>query len=59
MAVKNGKRLTKFVLPKFKKGDKVKTKEGLGDISSIRNESGYGYWYLINDRWYAEHEIIQ
>lgn len=55
MAKLNGK----FKLPKFRKGDKVKTKDGVGVIKSISNEAHYGYFYIINDKVYSEIEIIE
>lgn len=55
MAKLNGK----FKLPKFKKGDKVKTKDGVGTIKSISNEGQYGYFYIVNDKVYSEIEIIE
>jgi len=48
-----------FVLPKYKKGSQVKTKDGEGSVEGIQNEGELGYFYLINDKWYAEFEIIQ
>ena len=49
----------KFNLPKFKKGDKVKTKDGIGVIRTISNEGKYGFFYIINDKLYSEIEIIE
>jgi hypothetical protein len=46
-------------LPKFKKGDKVKTKDGIGLVSSISNEGKYGFFYIINEKVYSEIEIIE
>jgi hypothetical protein len=59
MEKKNGKHKTKFVLPKYRKNDTVKTKDGEGQITAISQEGSYGFWYNINNKWYSEVEIIQ
>lgn len=53
------KLIQKFRLPKFKKGDKVKTKNGIGIIKTISNEGKYGFFYIIDDKLYSEIEIIE
>jgi hypothetical protein len=48
-----------FRLPKYRKGDKVKTKDGIGVIKSISNEGKFGFFYIIDDKVYSEIEIIE
>jgi len=59
MAHKSGKKTMQFELPKFKKGNRVKTKDGEGEIEAISNEGNLGYFYLINGKFYAQYEIFQ
>lgn len=57
MDQKNTKRLTRFELPRYKRGQLVKTRDGEGVIVTVRKIDGKGYWYSINDKFYAQHEI--
>lgn len=57
MDQKNSKRLTRFELPRYKRGQQVKTNDGEGVIVAIRKIDPSGYWYCINDKYYAQHEI--
>lgn len=59
MARNRGKSSIKFELPKYRKGEVVKTKDGQGVITAVRNMDGYGYWYCINDKFYSQVEVFQ
>lgn len=45
-----------FSLPKYRKGDTVKTPHGVGKIIKIHLTS-VGYMYEIGDKFYSEVEI--
>jgi hypothetical protein len=47
----------KFQLPRYKRGQLVQTADGEGVIVQVRLIEPTGYWYNINDKFYAQHEI--
>lgn len=51
------KESTRFALPRYKKGQLVKTSDGEGVIVYVKYIEGAGFWYCINDKFYAQHEI--
>lgn len=57
MAQKNGIRKTKFVMPKYKKWQEVKTPDGIGKIYGISHVGANGYFYEVNGQYYAEIEL--
>jgi len=48
--------MSTFSLPKFRKGDTVKTPDGVGKIIKI-HLTGVGYMYEIGNKYYAEVEL--
>lgn len=47
-----------YQLPKFRKGNKVKTPDGEGYISQISYESGAN-WYNVKGKFYSEYELTK
>ena len=47
---------SKFVFPAFRKGQEVRTPDGVGRITSIDNTT-VGYMYCVNGRFYHQEEI--
>lgn len=50
-------RKTKFVMPKYKKWQEVKTPDGIGKIYGISHVGANGYFYEVNGQYYAEVEL--
>ena len=47
-----------YQLPKFRKGNKVKTPDGEGHISGISYEGGTN-WYNVKGKFYSEYELTK
>jgi hypothetical protein len=47
-----------YQLPKFRKGNKVKTPDGEGHIVQIRYEGGTN-WHEVKNKFYSEYEITK
>lgn len=46
----------KFKLPEYRKGQEVRTPDGVGRITSIDNTT-VGYMYCVNGRFYHQDEL--
>lgn len=62
MGTSNSRNQTHFVLPKFRKGDNVRTPHGVGSVIQVDLEK-HGYYYgvkfedSVEYKYYAEVEI--
>jgi hypothetical protein len=57
MAMKRTSSKTKFEMPKFRKGKKVKTPNGEGIITDVKHDRMIGYLYFVDNMYYHQEEL--
>ena len=51
--------MTRFVLPKFRKGTLVRLNDGTSGKVESATQRTNGYWYEVGGKFYAEFELTR